>query len=148
MFNSGNRGESSASLEGKEIDLLRRRRVEGRIRHAKTGAEMLGEQLDGFAISLGIGLGQVLHGFHEQALALDVARIGFASALATARVGTDRNRKYFRHVYSVLLEDRPVELGHTGISKVYRSFYPASKDLYVTYGRAVMRAVWIKSRLG
>jgi 4-amino-4-deoxy-L-arabinose transferase-like glycosyltransferase len=64
-----------------------------RVRHAEAGADVLGKQFDGRSIGYGIGLGQILHRFHQQALAIDVARIRtpFSAARKLRRDGNGKN---------------------------------------------------------
>src|SRR5690348_16514087 len=64
--------------------------LQRRITHAKARAEVLGKQLDGGAVRPGIILRQVAHGFYQQALSLDVARVGMT---LLARPGGWTHRK-------------------------------------------------------
>ncbi|HXW93835.1 MAG TPA: glycosyltransferase family 39 protein [Terriglobales bacterium] len=64
--------------------------------HAKACADMLGEQFDGRSIAHRIGLGQILHGLDQQALAIDVARIRIAFP-PTRRLRRNGNGKNLGH---------------------------------------------------
>jgi hypothetical protein len=50
-------------------------RLEGGIAHPELGPNMLGEKFQGGAIDIGIGVYEITHGLHKQALAFDVRRI-------------------------------------------------------------------------
>jgi hypothetical protein len=42
-------------------------------------------------------MGQIFHGFHQQALAIDIARVGSALAALIAQPGRNCNRKNSSH---------------------------------------------------
>jgi hypothetical protein len=67
------------------------------IRHPKSGPHVLRNQFDRSAIGHWIGLGQILHRFHQQALALDVSRIGTALPPLASHFWRNRNRENFSH---------------------------------------------------
>jgi len=67
-----------------------------RIGHAEACTDVLGKQFNGRSVANPIGLGQILHGLDEQALAVDVARVRTALA-ATRRLGGDGNGKNLGH---------------------------------------------------
>jgi len=50
-------------------------RLEGGVAHAELGPNVLGEKFQGGAIGIRIGLYEITHGLHEQALAFDVRGI-------------------------------------------------------------------------
>lgn len=77
-----------------------------RIRHAKLCSKVLGKKLNGRFILYGIGLREVLHGFHQQALPFHIARIGATFPFATPRIRCYRNRKNFTH-YSPAYQNCP-----------------------------------------
>jgi len=71
---------------------------ERRIAHAKARANVLGNEFNRGAVRYRIALSQVLHSLHQQALAVDVARIGRTLSFSgTSQRGRDRNCKNFSH---------------------------------------------------
>jgi hypothetical protein len=88
---------------------------------------MLGEQLDGVAVTLGIVLRQIFHGLNQQALALDVAVVSLARMRTARLTGNHRDHEYLGHFAQTAwngsaLTGRPVD-------EVYDSFYSASSFL-------------------
>ena len=55
--------------------------AQGRVGHAEAGPDVFGEKFYSFAIGYGIGFGQILHGFDQHLLAVDVAGIVGADTL-------------------------------------------------------------------
>lgn len=78
------------------------------IRHAKPGAKVLRKEHDCVLVLLRVLLDQVLHGFNQNALALNVPGVvilrSFAATTAPCRVRENRYSKDFGHVQ--LLETR------------------------------------------
>jgi hypothetical protein len=70
---------------------------ERRIAHAKASAHVFRKPLDGWTINDRIGLGQILHSFDQQALAVDVSGIGGTFSTPASQFGRDWNRKNFSH---------------------------------------------------
>src|SRR5690348_7826987 len=68
-----------------------------RIRHPESGPHVLRNQFNCPAIGHWIRLGQILHRFHQQALALDVTRIGAALPPLASHFWRYRNRENFSH---------------------------------------------------
>jgi hypothetical protein len=62
---------------------------------------MLGKQFDGSAVRDGIGLREVFHGFHQQALAVYVSRISRAFSAFAPYFGGNRDRKNLGHAVRV-----------------------------------------------
>src|SRR5437660_2211931 len=73
--------------------LLRQRRVA----HPEAGADVLGDQLNGGTVGERVGLGQILHGLDQQALAFYIARVGSAFASFPVDVGWNRDSKNLGH---------------------------------------------------
>src|SRR5256886_11919215 len=68
-----------------------------RIRHPEARPHVLRYQFDGAAIGHWIRLRQIPHSFHQQALALDVTRIGAALPPLASHFWRNRNRENFSH---------------------------------------------------
>lgn len=67
-----------------EMRMMRAQRLTERgIGHAEARANMFGEKFNSAAIGYRVGLRQVLHGFYQHFLAVDIAGIGSALALFT-----------------------------------------------------------------
>jgi hypothetical protein len=62
---------------------------------------MLGEQFDRPPVRDGISLRKVLHGFHQQALAVHVTRVCRALTALAPYLGWDRDRKNLGHAIGV-----------------------------------------------
>jgi hypothetical protein len=58
---------------------------------------VLGQEFDGAAVRDGIRLGQIPHGFDQQALTVDVAGIRSALASLSIHLGWNRDRENFSH---------------------------------------------------
>jgi hypothetical protein len=71
------------------------------VAHAEASTNMLGKQFDGAAIGDRIGLRQVLHGFHQQALAIHVTRVCRAFTAFAPNLGRNRDRKNLGHAIGV-----------------------------------------------
>jgi hypothetical protein len=68
-----------------------------RVAHAEPGADVFGNEFDRGAVLERIGLSQILHGFHEQALAVHVTRIGGAFPALIAQLRRNCNRENLGH---------------------------------------------------
>ena len=71
--------------------------AQGRVAHAEAGADVFGDQLNGGAISYGVGLSQVFHGFDQQTLPIDVPGVGSTFASSASNVGSNRDREDLGH---------------------------------------------------
>lgn len=84
---------------------------------------MFGKKFDRVAVSDGIGLGQILHGLDEQALAINVAGIGRALAAFAPNFGRNRDGKNFGHAIRVQYEFLKLPLQYTARSGFFSPYF-------------------------
>src|ERR1700680_2209497 len=70
---------------------------QGRVAHAEARAHVFRDQLDGGAVGDWIRLGQILHRLDEQALSVNVSRIGSSFSALAAKFWRNRNREDLGH---------------------------------------------------
>jgi hypothetical protein len=78
--------------------------AQGRICHAEARPHVLGKQFDGAAVRDWIGLGQIPHGFDQQALTVDIAGIRSALTSLSVHLGWNRDREDFGHENRMLVQ--------------------------------------------
>ena len=81
-----------------------KRSAQRRIRHAEARPHVLGKQFDGAAVRDWIGLGQIPHGFDQQALTVDIAGIRSALTSLSVHLGWNRDREDFGHENRMLAQ--------------------------------------------
>src|ERR1700734_4189507 len=69
-----------------------------RVAHAEARSHVFREELDGRAVSQGIGMGRVFHGLYEKALPPHVPGVRGALSALVAQAGSTFNRKSTSHV--------------------------------------------------
>jgi hypothetical protein len=75
---------------------------------------MLRKQVDGLPVGDWVGLRQVFHGFHEESLAVNVARVRITLAAPTAHFGRNRNGENLGHEHHIF-EQRDFPLHGLGL---------------------------------
>jgi hypothetical protein len=68
-----------------------------RVAHAKASAHVFGEQFNGGAVGYRVRLRQILHGFDQSFLAIDVTWIARPFSFPTTDIGNYWNRENFGH---------------------------------------------------
>jgi hypothetical protein len=96
--------QSRILLCGEKRNNLQEVLAQRRIRHAEARPHVLGKEFDRAAVRDRIRLGQIPHGFDQQALTVDVAGIRSALASLSVHLRWNRDREHFGHENRMLAQ--------------------------------------------